>query len=306
VRIRSLKPGFFKNEDLAELSSWHRLCYQGLWLCADRDGRVQDRPKRLKAEIFPYDDLNIDLLLWDLARTGFIRRYVVGHQPLIDIPSFADHQHPRQDEAASSLASYEPGSDRMTSTLDTTTYPSSRAIETDPSLSSDCGVTDKRMGTGVLGLGSGVWEHGTSAAAAASSPEATPKLREDFRAQDLLELWNATTKPPIPRCRELTDDRRRKIRTRIAARPSLAEWRKAFEAIQSTPFYRGENDRGWTADFDWVLKNDTTITKVLERARTPKREAVSYEWTCPHEPPCNARHACSVRTALEKGRVAAG
>lgn len=260
MRIRSLKPGFFKNEQLAELSPWHRLCFEGLWCYADRDGRMQDRPKRLKAEIFPYDDLHMDNLLWDLARAGFIRRYVIGSQPLIDIPSFHLHQHPRPDEAGSSLAAYEPGSDRTTSTLDATTYPAARPIDTVPHLSSDGPVTPARMGNGVLDLGSGVLGlgHGESAATAAH-----------VRAQDIVDLWNATTKPPLPRCRELTEERRRKIRARIAKRPSLTDWREGFEYIQETPFYGGQNDRGWVADFDYVIKNDTVMEKILDRARTP-------------------------------------
>lgn len=255
MRIRALKPGFFKSEELAELSPWHRLCFEGLWCCADRNGRMSDRPKRLKAEIFPYDDLQMDHLLWDLARAGFIRRYVIGAQPLIDIPSWDLHQHPRQDEAESVLAAYVQGSDRSTTSLDTSTYPAARPIDTVPSLSSDEPVALARMGNGRWEVGDGTV--GDTAAGAAA-----------FRAQDLMDLWNAETKPPLPRCRELTEGRRSKIRARIARRPSLAEWREAFAFVSVDPFYRGENDRGWVADFDYVLKNDTVVTRLLERART--------------------------------------
>lgn len=261
MRIRALKPGFFKNEQLAELSPWHRLCYEGLWCCADREGRLQDRPKRLKAEIFPYDDLNMDHLLWDLTRAGFIRRYVSGHQPLICIPSWFAHQHPRPDEAPSDLAAYVEGSDRESGTLDSTTFPAVRPIETDPSLSSHEPVTPARMGYGTLEVGNGTVGH--SAADAARS----------VRAQDLMDLWNATVKPPFPKCRELTDDRRQKIRIRLARRPNLTEWREAFEALQTIPFFRGENDRQWVADFDYMIRNDTKATQVLERVNTPRPDA---------------------------------
>jgi hypothetical protein len=102
VRIRALKPGFFKNEALAALSPWHRLAFAGVWCCADRDGRLEDRPKRLKAEIFPYDaEINMDELLTDLTADGFLRRYTVNNLALIDIPSWPKHQHPRQDEPPS-------------------------------------------------------------------------------------------------------------------------------------------------------------------------------------------------------------
>jgi len=32
-----------------------RLLYPGLWMLADREGRLEDRPLRIKAEILPYD-----------------------------------------------------------------------------------------------------------------------------------------------------------------------------------------------------------------------------------------------------------
>lgn len=288
MRIRSLKPGFFKNEQLAELSPWHRLCFEGLWCYADREGRMLDRPKRLKAEIFPYDDLDMNLLLWDLSRVGLITRYAINGTPLIWIPTFLLHQHPRQDEAASTLPAFVPGSERPGGP-DVSTFPAVRPIETDPSLSSDEPATAARMGSGNWDLGTG--KMGETAAVAPA-----------FRAQDLVDLWNATTKPPIPKCRELTPDRQRKIRSRIARRPKLAEWREAFEAIQANAFCRGENDRQWTADFDWVIKNDTVIAKVLERARTSRQsQPEGTELTCPHDPPCSApgRWACQQKSATD-------
>lgn len=288
MRIRSLKPGFFKNEQLADLTPWHRLLYAGLWCYADRDGRLRDRPKRIKAEVFPYDDVNLDHLLWDLTRAGLIRRYLVGSQPLIDIPTWHAHQRPRLDEAESELPEYASGTDR-TSPVDPTTYPAATPTVTDPSLSSDGPVTAARMGSGVLGPGSGVLGHGVRAAAAAPSPEATP-----MRAQDLIDLWNATTHPPIPRCRELTEGRRRQIRTRMARRPDLGEWRRAFEALNATAFYRGENDRGWVADFDWIVKNDTVAAKVLERAQTtgpPRPRMVGAPTDATWRDECKALHA---------------
>lgn len=269
MRIRALKPGFFKNEQLAELSPWHRLCFQGLWCCADKDGRLQDRPKRLKAEIFPYDDLDVNQLLWDLMRSGFIVRYQAGGHPYLWIPSWPLHQHPRADEADSTFPPYAPGQERTAS--DPTTFPAARPLqliqpqavpltETEPSLSSDESTSPARMGSGILEVGDG-----TSGLA----PTLPAPTRAAFRAQDLMELWNATIHPPIPRCQELNNERRQKVRGRAAKRPNLAEWREAFEAIDANPFCRGQNDRNWVANFDWIIRNDTNVTKVLERARTP-------------------------------------
>jgi hypothetical protein len=173
LRIRALKPGFFKNEQLADLSPWHRLCYEGLWCVADREGRLEDRPKRLKVEIFPYDDLNMDGLLWDLTHAGFIRRYVIGHQPLICIPTWFDHQRPRPDETPSELGAYVQGTDRD-STLDVAVFPVVRPIDTDQALRRDDPDAAARMGKG-MGKGSGILEREGSSAADRGSLGSRPR-----------------------------------------------------------------------------------------------------------------------------------
>jgi hypothetical protein len=66
ARSRNLKPGFFKNELLADLSPLTRLFFQGIWCEADRRGILEDRPKRLKADILPYDDADPEQMLADL------------------------------------------------------------------------------------------------------------------------------------------------------------------------------------------------------------------------------------------------
>lgn len=105
ARIRTIKPDFFKHEDLAELPSMVRLLFIGLWTQADRAGRLEDRPKRLKVEIFPYEDYNIEEGLELLATHGFIVRYKTDDKklPLIQISSFTKHQQPNTKEKESTL-----------------------------------------------------------------------------------------------------------------------------------------------------------------------------------------------------------
>lgn len=107
-RSRLLKPGFFKNEQLAELPFEARLCFAGLWTLADREGRLEDRPKRIDAELFPYDAVDMDGLLVALADKGLIRRYVVVGRAVIDIPTFLEHQKPHMRESVSELPPYQP------------------------------------------------------------------------------------------------------------------------------------------------------------------------------------------------------
>ncbi len=103
ARVRSLKPEFFDDEELATLSFPARLCFQGLWVWADRRGVVEDRPARLKARIFPFDDVNMDELLKELERGRFIVRYANGEYSCIHIRTFEKHQHPHPKEQVSDL-----------------------------------------------------------------------------------------------------------------------------------------------------------------------------------------------------------
>ncbi len=105
MRARNIKPGFYKNEDLIECSLAARLLAPGLWMMADRDGRLEDRPKRIKLEIFPCDNFDVNQLLDELASHKHITRYEVGGQHFIQINKFSDHQRPHTNEAQSVIPS---------------------------------------------------------------------------------------------------------------------------------------------------------------------------------------------------------
>lgn len=105
ARARNIKPSFFTNEYLSELQPLARLLFIGLWCYADREGRLEDRPKRLKVDILPYDNCEIDKLLNSLANSpdGFITRYEADGRRYIQITNFAKHQNPHVKEQASTI-----------------------------------------------------------------------------------------------------------------------------------------------------------------------------------------------------------
>jgi hypothetical protein len=102
-RARNIKPGFFKNEELVELLPETRLLFIGLWTLADREGRMEDRPKRVKMEIFPADQFNVDSMLNDLQAAGFLTRYEVDGCKYIQVTNFVKHQDPHYRERASTI-----------------------------------------------------------------------------------------------------------------------------------------------------------------------------------------------------------
>ena len=109
-RIRYIKPDFFKDEDLAQLSPLFRIAFVGLWCFADREGRLKDRPHQLKVEILPYDEVDFEEILKTLAdkkpvnnNSSFITRYSVRLEKYIQINKFKEHQRPHHTERISDI-----------------------------------------------------------------------------------------------------------------------------------------------------------------------------------------------------------
>lgn len=100
MRARNIKPGFFKNPDLASLPIEHRMLFQGLWCLADCEGRLKDDHRLIKVEVFPYDNFQVDQMLVDLENSpgNFITRYKQDGIPVIQINNFSKHQNPHKSE----------------------------------------------------------------------------------------------------------------------------------------------------------------------------------------------------------------
>lgn len=101
ARARNIKPSFFTNELLGTEDPMVSLTFLGLWCLADKVGILEDRPLRIKAELFPYrDSLDVNSYLSVLARLGFIVRYHNEGRQLIQVCNFRRHQSPHHTEKA--------------------------------------------------------------------------------------------------------------------------------------------------------------------------------------------------------------
>jgi hypothetical protein len=107
ARIRTVKPELFKHEELFDLEKQTglpiRVAFMGLFTCADREGRFKWRPRALKLDILPYDNVDFDCVLDSLASTGFIEKYEVDGEQYGWIPTFSKHQSINLREAQSTL-----------------------------------------------------------------------------------------------------------------------------------------------------------------------------------------------------------
>lgn len=110
ARIRSIKPEFWSSEQVMDCSTTTRLLFIGMWNFCDDAGRLPNKPRQIKASVFPGDDISatdIHGMIQELSRNGLIKLYTVeeqsylsvtgwGHQR-IDKPQKPKYPDPRED-----------------------------------------------------------------------------------------------------------------------------------------------------------------------------------------------------------------
>ena len=111
ARIRTVKPEFFDDPDVIDLTLAARLLFIGLWTQADRRGRLLDEPRRLKLRLMPCDNVDVNALIDELAKANLVVRYEGDGRNIIWIKNFERHQRPHAREAESVLSPYESAAD---------------------------------------------------------------------------------------------------------------------------------------------------------------------------------------------------
>ena len=275
ARARNIKPAIMANEDLAELQPMERLLFIYLWMLADREGRLEDRPKRIKAEAFPYDDTDVDEMLDSLQSAGFIARYLVDGKRFIQVHNFTKHQRPHNNETSSEIPPMDQG-------LRTPKEPEIEHVQRasnhgehgfqprEEALRSDLLIPDS-----LIPEEEHVDAHAsTQGELIRFEPEHTAQLLELDRTpyERIRELYNTILGGKLKRCMGLNDTHRKHIRAAynlkldgkfIVRDGGLEFWEGLFHDVLDCPFMLGKNNRGWRADFEF-LTTSTKIQKFLE------------------------------------------
>lgn len=260
ARSRNIKPGFFKNETLAECSPLARLLFAGLWCLADRAGRLEDRPKRIRAEVLPYDDGSVDGMLDELQLAGFILRYRTGEHGFIQVQNFAKHQNPHCREPESTIPAPVEHS--------ACTVPEQNGHRTGQADSLNL-IPDS------LNLIPKV------AADAAVTGNSVTEQKPSCPAEEIVSLYHQAM-PDNPRVRVLNDARRKTIRARwkeaasLNCKPfgysereeGLTAWRRFFEVCAESDFLTGRaspqpGKPPFVADIDFLM-SPAGFAKCLE------------------------------------------
>ena len=252
TRARNIKPGFFLSDTLAEVAPLGRLLFAGLWCIADREGRLEDRPKKIKAALLPYDECDVDALLQDLADRGFLTRYTVGGAQYIQVENFAKHQNPHMKEAPSLIPA--PGQHSANPVLP-------------PEIPEQAGLIPDSLNLIPDSLPStphGVLVVSDAADFGAQRPKPKPVL-VDCPHQEIIAAYHELL-PMCPPIRAWTSVRKKHLRTRWAedvTRQNIGYWRSLFAYIAESRFLTGRTSthgkQPFTASLDWIVKSENFV-----------------------------------------------
>lgn len=90
----------------------------------------------------------------------------------------------------------------------------------------------------------------------------TPLPPKGDHPSEFASAWNQRC-GTLPRVERLSSGRLRKLQTRINRGLTLVRFCEAINGCTSKPFLSGDNDRGWTATFDWLIANDENVEKAI-------------------------------------------
>lgn len=300
ARARNIKPGFFRNADLVELPMEARLLFIGLWTLADREGRLEDRPKQIKMEIFPADSVDCDALLMQLASTGMVARYEVDGKRYLQVVNFTKHQNPHRDEKASTVPDQEgnlatPAPAPKKHGANTVQAPGEDDARTvaiglnpDPGFLIPDSPTEAKASLSA-GKPSDPGQAGPEHPEKPESPDEPQDALPHCPHGDLLDLF-AEQLPTLPRpkrelwsgAREaalkarwrwvLTAKKRDGTRYATSREEALSWFKRFFAFVAESDFLTGRDGK-WTAcDLGWLC-NETNFAKVVQGNYTNKEAA---------------------------------
>jgi len=256
-RSRLLKPAFFMNDTLAECSPLARLLFAGLWCHADREGRLEDRPARLRVQILPYDDCNVDELLDELASCSdmdgapsFLVRYEHGHGKYLQILNFSKHQRPHIKEPDSII----PAPDKVSAGL----------VQGECKVSASI-VQGQDMRLRVKGKGLRVKDTDTDA----------------IPYDEIQKLWNETAASGgCIHSRSLNASLKAAIKARWTECQDMATWRAVFTWMGRSDWHTGRDPaaKGWRAALKFAVRA-SAWGELVDKALDDRPVKVESRWS---------------------------
>jgi hypothetical protein len=100
-----------------------------------------------------------------------------------------------------------------------------------------------------------------------------PSPQQTCTTEELLEIYDHE-RGGLPPAGAMTSERRARCARLLASGVTPEEFRAAVRLAAATPFLAGDGDRGWRADFDWLVANRANVRKVLAGEYAPQPRAL--------------------------------
>lgn len=247
ARKRMIDPNIWESEDFGKLSTLAKLVFIGMFSNSDDEGRGKAKPVYLKSKIFPYNEeirvADIEKTLSEISSNMSVTFYSCDESEYYVFDNWAKWQ--KIDKPTPSII---PEFDDNSTII-------RRAFVEDSSRTRR-GVAPNRI------------EENRKEKNRREGEEDSPKID----AMEVFKAYNEICKDN-PEAKILTESRRVKINARLKENTFKADYKKVFEIVSTTDFLKGENDRGWKADIDWLIENDKNYIKVLEgKYKTSKKQ----------------------------------
>lgn len=271
ARARNIKPSLFKNEVLGVADPLYTILFEGLWVLADREGRLEDRPLRIKGEVFPYrEGVDVNSMLDWLQAHGFIKRYSVGTAKCIVIVNFTKHQNPHKNESVSELPSPELAQESVGATsekIGSTRADSLNLIPDSINLIPDSLQTHVEPSSPVA-VAPDVVDEPEVEIVVPAKPERRKQHRASQDVRDVFAYWQQVMGHAQAK---LDDKRSRAIGARLSDGYSVADLCRAVDGCKQSPHHMGQNDtRTVYDDIELICRNGPKVDGFIKRAQQPQ------------------------------------
>jgi hypothetical protein len=92
------------------------------------------------------------------------------------------------------------------------------------------------------------------------------------KCYQVVEYWNSH--PNLPQCRFLSAKRQDQLNLRWKSAAFRENYKAAIDKVVASRFCNGDNTYGWTATFDWFIKNDDNWAKAMEGKYDGKQQDI--------------------------------
>lgn len=258
ARIRTIKPEFWRNEDLSELPEPVHMLAAALLNYADDYGYFNANPKLIQAECFPLRELSVSIhaALTDLSRIGYIRigkgedGRDYGH-----IIKFSEHQVINR-----------PSKEKI-SKLSITWIDSlnTHGVLTEGSLQERKG---REQGTGNREMES----------------RAKALLSSDDDAPDMIDIafdaYNEMAdRAGLTQAQSRSQKRRSALKKRMGEAGGINGWMAAIEKVEKSDFLTGKRQTKngpFFADLDFILQQ-SSFTKIMEGSYDNRNQSYNQQ-----------------------------